>query len=143
MDIGYRIKRLRELKKLTQEELGLAIGVNKATINRYETGVIDIKRTTALKLASIFDVSPAYIMGWEDAQIKNPTFEYILNQKEIEHIKAYRKLNHLGQNKVDEYLSDLSEQNKYTAQNDIATDIANELKQIVTAPMSKTTPLTK
>ena len=66
MNIGQRIKSLRESNGLTQEELGKAIGVNKATVNRYETGVIDIKRTVAIKLAEALDTTPAYLMGWDE-----------------------------------------------------------------------------
>ena len=143
MNIGHRIKELRELKKLTQEDLGNIIGVNKATINRYETGVIDIKRTTAIKLSKVLDVSPAYIMGWEDNINDELSAEYILNQKEIEHVETYRKLNTLGKNRVDEYMSDISEQSKYTSNNNIVDDIINELKQIADERMQTSTPLTK
>ncbi len=72
MDIGGRIRELRENLKLTQEEVGKRIGVTKATINRYETGEIDIKRTVALKLSELFNVSPAYIMGWSDSPVDLP-----------------------------------------------------------------------
>lgn len=68
MNIGQRLKQLRDAKDFTQEDVGKMIGVTKATINRYETGEIDIKRTVAIKLAEVFNVSPAYIMGWEDNQ---------------------------------------------------------------------------
>ena len=70
MNIGQRLKQLRDAKDFTQEDVGKMIGVTKATINRYETGEIDIKRTVAIKLAEVFNVSPAYIMGWEDNQNK-------------------------------------------------------------------------
>lgn len=66
LNIGQRLKQLREEKKLTQEDVGNLIGVTKATVNRYETGEIDIKRTIAIKLSKVFNVSPAYIMGWEE-----------------------------------------------------------------------------
>lgn len=66
MDIGNRLKILREQAHLTQEEVGNKIGVTKATVNRYETGEIDIKRTIAVKLAKVLNTTPAYIMGWED-----------------------------------------------------------------------------
>ena len=68
MNIGLRLKDLRETAGLTQEEVGNSIGVTKATVNRYETGEIDIKRTIAIKLGNLFDVPPAYIMGWTDAK---------------------------------------------------------------------------
>ena len=48
MNIGDRIRNLREKCSLTQEEVGKKIGVTKATVNRYETGEIDIKRTIAI-----------------------------------------------------------------------------------------------
>ena len=46
-DIGVRIKARRKDVGMTQEELGKKIGVTKATINKYETGVvINMKRPT-------------------------------------------------------------------------------------------------
>lgn len=66
MNIGNRLRDLRNKKGMTQEAVGERLGVNKATVNRYETGVIDIKRTIAIKLADILNSNPAYIMGWSD-----------------------------------------------------------------------------
>ena len=66
MDIGKRLKELRESRGLTLEQVGSCIGVNKATVQRYENGNIDIKRNIAIKLAECLSASPAYIMGWED-----------------------------------------------------------------------------
>ena len=58
MNIGDRIRNLREKCSLTQEEVGKKIGVTKATVNRYETGEIDIKRTIAIKLADVLNTTP-------------------------------------------------------------------------------------
>lgn len=66
MTIGERIKNLRESRGLTLEQVGSFVGVNKATVQRYETGEIDIKRSVAIRLGEIFNVSPAYLMGWTD-----------------------------------------------------------------------------
>ena len=65
INIGKKIKNLRESKNLTLEQVGDYLGVNKATVQRYEIGEIDIRRTTAIKLAELFSVNPAYIMGWD------------------------------------------------------------------------------
>lgn len=47
MTTGERIKELRLQKGLSQEELGAMIGVKKAAINKYETGVVvNLKRST-------------------------------------------------------------------------------------------------
>lgn len=65
--IGNKIKMLRKRRNMTQEELGDRIGVTKATINKYETGVVvNLRRPTIEKLARALDTSPAYLMGWVD-----------------------------------------------------------------------------
>lgn len=66
MNIGDRIKKRREEIGLTLEDVGDYINVNKATVQRYESGNIDVKRTIAIKLAEILQTTPAYIMGWSD-----------------------------------------------------------------------------
>lgn len=68
--IGQKIKSLRVYNGLTQEELGKKIGVTKATINKYETGVvINLKRPIIEELAQALCTSPAYLMGWTDNSI--------------------------------------------------------------------------
>ncbi len=66
--IGMRIRQQRRLAGVTQEELGKAAEVSKATINKYETGVVkNIKRSTVEKIAKHLDISPSYLMGWTDS----------------------------------------------------------------------------
>lgn len=66
MTIGDRIKILRTTAGMTQEEVANQLGVTKATVARYESNKIDIKREVAKKLAKVFDVTPDYIMCWND-----------------------------------------------------------------------------
>lgn len=73
MEIGSRIKALREARGLTLEQVGDFVGVNKATIQRYEIGNIDIKRNVAIKLAECLGTSPSYIMGWTDDPLAGVT----------------------------------------------------------------------
>ncbi|MDR1805520.1 MAG: helix-turn-helix domain-containing protein [Clostridium sp.] len=73
MTTGQRIKRLREGLKLTLEQVGAHVGVNKATVQRYESGEIDLKRNVAISLAEILQTTPAYLMGWESI---SDTFAY-------------------------------------------------------------------
>lgn len=73
MTTGERIKELRLQKGLSQEELGAMIGVKKAAINKYETGVVvNLKRSTIASLASALDTSPMYLMGWEESEKISP-----------------------------------------------------------------------
>lgn len=63
MTIGEKIKRLRKERGMTQEDLGREIGVQKAAINKYETGiVVNLKHDTIAKLASVLDVHPAWLV---------------------------------------------------------------------------------
>lgn len=67
MKTGERIKQLRISKGMTQEELGEKVGVKKAAIYKYETGlVVNLKRDVIEKLAQVLDVSPSYLMGLDD-----------------------------------------------------------------------------
>jgi len=69
MEISERIKLLRIQKGITQEELGNKIGVKKAAINKYENGIVkNFKRATIQNLSKALDVSPAYLLGYEEKE---------------------------------------------------------------------------
>ena len=62
-----RIKEIRLQKKLTLLEVAKRLGVSEATAQRYESGEIkNLKYDTIVALAELFNVSPAYLMGWDD-----------------------------------------------------------------------------
>jgi transcriptional regulator with XRE-family HTH domain len=63
MEIGQKIKEARNKKKLTQQELGELIGVQKSAIAKYESGrVVNIKRSTLQKIASALDMRPSELI---------------------------------------------------------------------------------
>jgi len=67
MEINERIRYLRKAQKLTLEEVGRRVGVGKSTVRKWECGDIEnMRRDKIEKLARAFDVSPSYLMGWED-----------------------------------------------------------------------------
>lgn len=69
MTVGEKIRACRESKQLTQTELGLACGVTKQTIFKYETGVVtNIPLDKLQCIASALGVSAAYLMGWGEAE---------------------------------------------------------------------------
>lgn len=62
IEIGNRIRELREKAGLTQGELGLALGLNKSTIQRYESGKIArIKLPVLEAMAEKLNVNPEYL----------------------------------------------------------------------------------
>ncbi len=77
MNIGSRIKKKRLEKNVTLEELGKKADVNKATIQRYESGKItNIPSDRIERISEALNVSPAYLMGWEDEN-SDPILENI------------------------------------------------------------------
>ena len=69
MELGDKIKMLREQKDMTLEELGNAVGVGKSTVRKWENGMIaNMRRDKIAKVAAALDVSPGYLMGWEEGK---------------------------------------------------------------------------
>ena len=65
--MGLRIKSKRNELGLTMEELGDRLGVQRQAINKWEKGEVqNIKRSYIKKMAELFNVSPAWLMGFED-----------------------------------------------------------------------------
>ena len=59
-DVGLYIKRLREERGLTQEQLGEIVGVQKAAVQKWESGTTrNLKRKVMKILSDYFEVSPA------------------------------------------------------------------------------------
>lgn len=76
--IGERIKSARVNRGMTQEELGRLIGVQRAAINKYETGVVvNLKRTTIANLAKALDVDPAWLLGMTETGDPMPSNLFI------------------------------------------------------------------
>lgn len=66
--IGDRINKKRLEKGMTLEELGRKAGVSKVTIHKYESKVItNIPSDRIEAMAKALNVSPAYLMGWNDS----------------------------------------------------------------------------
>lgn len=67
--IGSRIKTIREEKGLTQEELAKALGLNKSTIQRYETAKIEkIKLPVIDAIAQKLNVNPEWLSNKTDVR---------------------------------------------------------------------------
>lgn len=111
MNIGNRLKELREARGLTLEQVGAYVGVNKATVQRYEIGNIDIKRNVAIKLAECLGTSPAYIMGWTDDPSVSTSPAISGQLKAL--AEALAELNDEGREKLLDYAADLVASGRY------------------------------
>ena len=67
MEFKDLIKNRRIEIGATLEDIAKIVGVSKATVQRWESGnIANIRRDKIVKLAKALNVSPAYLMGWEE-----------------------------------------------------------------------------
>ena len=117
MDKGKRIKFLREKAGMSQDELSQKLNTTKQTIYKYEMGIVtNIPSDKIEKMALIFHISPAYIMGWTDeiTPTNSDTSFSTLSEEEQKILKNFRTLNDLGKSRALEYVEDLTYNEKYT-----------------------------
>ena len=75
MEIGKKIKSLRESRGMTLEELGKKTGQTRQVIFKYETGLVtNIPIDKITKIATALDCSPAFLLGWEDNDDKKTKY---------------------------------------------------------------------
>lgn len=99
--LNERLKKARIKSDLTLLKVAEKLNVSEATVQRYESGNIkNIKYETILSLAKLYDVSPNYLMGWEDEEPAeteiNPLMtiaahhdSYDFSEDELKEIESY------------------------------------------------------
>lgn len=64
--VGARLKYARELRNISLEKAGEAVGVHKSTVLRWERGNTEKFKITVLEaLANLYNVSPSWLMGYD------------------------------------------------------------------------------
>ena len=97
MTIGERIKAARLKKGYSQTELAELLGYkSRSSINKIEKEGRDIPRSSIVKFAEILDVTPAYLMGWEECSDNNSVSSDYSNIKGIMPLPEMRKIPLLG-----------------------------------------------
>tara|TARA_B100001123_G_C15205325_1_gene984992 strand:+ start:642 stop:992 length:351 start_codon:yes stop_codon:yes gene_type:complete len=66
MEIGKRIKKIRQNKSMKQEEFGALIGSNRSVISRLESGRQQIDQEILMKFWTTLKVSPHWLITGED-----------------------------------------------------------------------------
>ena len=122
IEIGKRIKQAREKCNKSQEELGKLLGLNKSTIQRYESGQVQrIKLPILENMSVILNVNPSWLaMKSDDPRcVSNNT---ILSEDEIRLLEIYRNFNDEGKEKLLDTASDMAQLDRYKkcAESDVA-----------------------
>lgn len=125
MTMGEYIKKLREEKGWSQDELGQKVGVNRAAVQKWEKGTVEnIKRSTIKELSKVLDVSPCDLMQWDEEvnlqKVRHEIdacelFEKYYGKEAFKAVSMFLKLDTVDQGKVVERMEVLLEAEKYSA----------------------------
>ena len=63
--IGLRIRTLRKRKGYNQQELADILGKSLRTVQKYESGEIEVSIAVANQLAKVLDTTPTFLFGYE------------------------------------------------------------------------------
>ena len=145
MEFGSQIKKAREAKQMSQEQLGAALGVTGVTIMRYEKNqrqpkfeqLIDIANALDISIVDLFEepiasalktvvdsnIDSAEQVIKEYYGISGPFTIVETADDEVKRLfHAYSTLNHRGQEKVIAYTEDLNRIPEYKRINKPQTD---------------------
>lgn len=105
MDFQKRIRTLRDLNQLTQQNLADFIGVSRPTISGYETKGYQPSHEKLLKISECFDVTIDYLLngGPGDEQLLAYT-KYPVKQLKIELLQLYSTLSYNNKQKTVEFM---------------------------------------
>ena len=120
-NMGQKIHKHRVELELTLAEFGKRVGVGASTARKWETGYIkDMKSDKIQRVAEVLEVSPAYLMGWQESPyieekqdserllVREQTASYITNtnepiqlsEEETELLRIYKELSVKGRVKL-------------------------------------------
>ena len=76
--IGERIAEQRKLKRMSQTELANMMGKSLRTVQKYESGDIDMSISALRELASILDIPMNYLIGYDSSHIRLESLSDVL-----------------------------------------------------------------
>ena len=113
MQIGQKIKKLRELKNLTQDYMAQELGITQSAYSRMELGETELTYNKLEKIANLFEVKPEDIINFSENMIFNVMHNDVGNGLVIN--------NHLSE----------GEKILYLQQIDLLKEEVNHLKEII------------
>ncbi len=116
-----RIKELMEYFGINQTELCGKTGLQKSALSNYLNGDREPRQDQISIIVDPFNVNPAWLMGYDVSMFLNkesttpssPVVPVQLRRDETELLDKYNMLNDIGRNKAYDYVSDLTENEKY------------------------------
>ena len=131
---GLKIREARKSVKMTQEQLAQVLGINRATLSKYESGIIDPPSSQLQAIATALGVSLLDLCGDHERELYKAGFDlgvygtdhdiygnlmmkgYTFSTQEEKVIIALSQLNDEGQQKAVERVEELTEIPRYRAE---------------------------
>ena len=65
-EIGLRIRAARKAKRLNQTEFAELLNKSLRTVQKYESGEIEVSVAVIKEISKVLECSPSYILGWDE-----------------------------------------------------------------------------
>ena len=108
MTLGDRIKNKREQMGISQIELANKVGISKQTLYKYENNIVtNIPSDKIEAIAKYLDVSPGFLMGWQEPGVSSSAellADIVGDPALIEYIRKIKSFNEEEREKVFDYI---------------------------------------
>lgn len=99
-----RVKALRQVKEMTQEETARALNVHRTSYTKYETDTAMPDAECLRDMAVFFNVSIDYLMNLSDKSGRETVMETGMPEGELQLLAEFRRLNKKQQRHLLEYI---------------------------------------
>ena len=109
INIGHKIKKLRELKNLTQEHMAKSIGISQGAYSRMELGETEITYTKLEKISEELGMKPEEVIAFNESLV----FNVMNNQTGNGLVINNNQLSDTEKNSFEQQILLLKEENSY------------------------------
>jgi transcriptional regulator with XRE-family HTH domain len=109
INIGHKIKKLRELKNLTQEHMAKSIGITQGAYSRMELGETEITYTKLEKISEELGMKPEEVIAFNESLV----FNVMNNQTGNGLVINNNQLSDTEKNSFEQQILLLKEENSY------------------------------
>lgn len=78
-EVGKKIKEVRKKLKMSQSDLAARLGKTLRTVQKYESGEIDLSVPMVNEVADVLGISPAELIGYQKPEIRLDTMADVLH----------------------------------------------------------------
>ncbi len=105
--LGHRLMAIRNMAKLSQEEMSQKLGISRSAYQNYERGQRDLTAQLLLEIYEVFDVDPLWMLKGDSEDGKDRRHEEIAT--------AYRKIGIAVERRIIDLGSSVTPEKKWDA----------------------------